>query len=175
MEYNHYFKKWKNTFIDVYRVLSLFNVTDPCIQHAVKKLLVPGARGAKDVNKDVKEAIDSLLRFQQMREEDDEKFVDVENKEELLYKQVIEWFTSNYKEFNLGMVEQYIIPTFVLMSRKTRQQVESVTLRNFIFFNARETQKEARKALIKDVGEPYAIMLMTQLDKKLEALLQGKV
>lgn len=57
--------------IDVYRVLVLFNVTDPCIQHAVKKLLVAGGRGAgKDLVKDVQEAIDSLQRFQEMRVED---------------------------------------------------------------------------------------------------------
>jgi hypothetical protein len=57
--------------IDVYRVLYLFNVTDPCIQHAVKKLLVAGGRGAgKDINKDIQEAIDSLNRWQEMRRED---------------------------------------------------------------------------------------------------------
>ena len=54
--------------IDVYRVLHLFNVSDPCIQHAVKKLLVAGGRGAgKDINKDIQEAIDSLQRWQEMR------------------------------------------------------------------------------------------------------------
>lgn len=58
--------------IDVYRVLALFNVTDPCIQHAVKKLLVAGGRGAgKDIDKDIQEAIDSLQRFQEMRAEDE--------------------------------------------------------------------------------------------------------
>lgn len=57
--------------IDVYRVLALFNVTNPCIQHAVKKLLVAGGRGAgKDIGKDVQEAIDSLERFKEMRVED---------------------------------------------------------------------------------------------------------
>lgn len=57
--------------VDVYRVLALFNVTDPCIQHAVKKLLVAGGRGAgKDIGKDVQEAIDSLERFKEMRVED---------------------------------------------------------------------------------------------------------
>ena len=57
--------------IDVYRVLALFNVTDPCIQHAVKKLLVAGGRGAgKDLSKDVQEAIDSLERFKEMQAED---------------------------------------------------------------------------------------------------------
>jgi len=68
----HYHKDVRHLeTIDVYRVLHIFNVTDPCIQHAVKKLLVAGGRGAgKDVSKDVQEAIDSLQRFQEMRTED---------------------------------------------------------------------------------------------------------
>lgn len=70
--HNHYFKDVSAlTHIDVYRVLQLFNVTDPCIQHAVKKLLVAGGRGAgKDISKDVKEAADSLVRWQEMRSEE---------------------------------------------------------------------------------------------------------
>ncbi len=68
----HYHKDVRHLeTIDVYRVLALFNVTDPCIQHAVKKLLVAGGRGAgKDVSKDIQEAIDSLQRWQEMRQED---------------------------------------------------------------------------------------------------------
>jgi hypothetical protein len=71
-QHNHYFKDVRGlTYIDVYRVLQLFNVTDPCIQHAVKKLLVAGGRGAgKDINKDIQEAIDSLARYQEMRTEE---------------------------------------------------------------------------------------------------------
>ena len=71
-EHNHYFKDVSGLdSIDVYRVLQLFNVTDPCIQHAVKKLLVAGGRGAgKDISRDIKEAIDSLERWQEMREEE---------------------------------------------------------------------------------------------------------
>lgn len=53
--------------VDVYRVLALFDVTDPCLQHAVKKLLVSGKRGAKDRDRDVQDAIDTLLRFQEMQ------------------------------------------------------------------------------------------------------------
>jgi hypothetical protein len=57
--------------VDVYRVLELFNVTDQKIGHAIKKLLVPGGRGAgKDINQDVQEAIDTLRRWQEMRQED---------------------------------------------------------------------------------------------------------
>lgn len=69
--YNHYFKSVQGlTHIDVYRVLSLFEVTNPAIAHAVKKLLVAGGRGAKDTKKDVAEAIVSLKRWEQMQEED---------------------------------------------------------------------------------------------------------
>lgn len=56
--------------IDVYRVLERFNVTDPALQHAIKKLLVAGGRGLKDLDKDIQEAIDTLTRFQEMRQED---------------------------------------------------------------------------------------------------------
>lgn len=68
----HYKKDVRHLdMIDVYRVLALFNVTDPCIQHAVKKLLVAGGRGAgKSIDKDIQEAIDSLARWQEMRQED---------------------------------------------------------------------------------------------------------
>lgn len=70
--HNHYFKDVSRLdTVDVYRVLSLFNVTDPCLQHAIKKLLVAGGRGAgKDITQDIKEAIDSLDRWNEMRLED---------------------------------------------------------------------------------------------------------
>lgn len=72
MTHEHYFKSVRHLdSIDVYRVLKLFNVTDPCLQHAIKKLLVAGGRGAgKDIMVDVKEARDSLTRFKQMWDED---------------------------------------------------------------------------------------------------------
>lgn len=68
----HYYKDVKHLeTVDVYRVLELFSVVNPCIQHAVKKLLVAGGRGAgKDQSRDIQEAIDSLVRWQQMRDED---------------------------------------------------------------------------------------------------------
>lgn len=63
-EYNHYFKDVSDLeTIDVYRVLLLWDVTDPCIQHAVKKLLVAGGRGHKGTEKDICEAVDSLTRY----------------------------------------------------------------------------------------------------------------
>ena len=70
-KHNHYFKPCPYEAVDVYRVLTLFAVTDPCIQHAIKKLLVAGGRGAgKSINEDIQEAIDSLSRWQAMREEE---------------------------------------------------------------------------------------------------------
>lgn len=73
MKHGHYFKDVsKLQTVDVYRVLRLFSVTDPCIAHAVKKLLVAGGRGAgKTIEKDVTEAIDSLTRWQEMQLEDE--------------------------------------------------------------------------------------------------------
>jgi hypothetical protein len=69
--YPHYYKDVRHLrHIDVYRVLKLWEVTDPSIAHAIKKLLAAGQRGAKDDAKDVKEAIDSLQRWQAMRVED---------------------------------------------------------------------------------------------------------
>ena len=72
-KHSHYFKNVEHLKeIDVYRVLDLFDVTDPCLAHALKKLLVAGGRGAgKDQNQDVCEAVDSCQRFLQMGREDE--------------------------------------------------------------------------------------------------------
>jgi hypothetical protein len=70
-KHSHYFKPCPYEHVDVYRVLEMFAVTDPCLQHAVKKLLVAGGRGAgKDISQDVQEAIDTLERFKAMRDEE---------------------------------------------------------------------------------------------------------
>ena len=70
LKHSHYFKDVsKLDKIDVYSVLALFEVTDPCIQHAVKKLLCTGNRGHKDFNKDVQDSIDSLQRCLELRKE----------------------------------------------------------------------------------------------------------
>lgn len=74
-KHNHYFKEVSHLeTIDVYRVLDLFNVTNPCLQHAIKKLLVAGGRGAgKDIERDLREAVDSIHRGLQMIAEDANK------------------------------------------------------------------------------------------------------
>ena len=72
MKNKHYFKNTVHLdAVDVYRVLKLFNVTDPCLQHAIKKLLCAGGRGAKDMEQDVQEAMDTLERYQDMCREDE--------------------------------------------------------------------------------------------------------
>ena len=70
-EHNHYFKPCPYDTLDVYRVISIFGVTDPCIQHAMKKLLCSGVRGHKDQSKDIQDVIDTLERWKQMRCEED--------------------------------------------------------------------------------------------------------
>ena len=71
-KHSHYFKTVAHLdTVDVYRVLELFGVTDPCIQHATKKLLVAGGRGGKSQHQDIQEAIDTLERWKAMRLEDE--------------------------------------------------------------------------------------------------------
>ena len=53
----HYFKDVSSLKqLDVYRVIQLFGVTDPCVQHAIKKLLRAGGRGSKGEEQDICEA-----------------------------------------------------------------------------------------------------------------------
>lgn len=69
-KHSHYFKKCGYDYVDVYRILKMFDVTDPCISHAAKKLLVSGGRGFKDIEHDIQDVIDTLVRWQEMRKED---------------------------------------------------------------------------------------------------------
>lgn len=69
-KYEHYYKPFPYKEIDVYRILEVYEVAHPCIQHAIKKLLVCGTRGSKDQDQDITEAIDSLLRWKQMKQEE---------------------------------------------------------------------------------------------------------
>ena len=56
--------------LDIYRILSLYDVTDPCLQHSIKKLLCAGKRGVKNQTQDINEAILSLKRLLEMQGED---------------------------------------------------------------------------------------------------------
>jgi len=48
--------------VDVYDILAAWNVTNPATQHAIKKLLMPGTRGHKSTEQDLREARDSIER-----------------------------------------------------------------------------------------------------------------
>lgn len=61
-EMNKYQHIVKGVKMDVYDVLSAWGVTDPAIQHAIKKLLQPGARGHKSKAQDLQEALQSIQR-----------------------------------------------------------------------------------------------------------------
>lgn len=76
-KYPHYYKDIRHlNIIDIYRFFDLFEVTDPCIQHSTKKLAVGGKRGAKDYEKDIKEAMDTLKRWEYMQEENKRRLDD---------------------------------------------------------------------------------------------------
>lgn len=72
---NHYGKYFRDIRhlkkIDIYRFLELFEVTDHALGHAIKKLVLAGARtGKKPLVADITEARDTLNRWLEMREED---------------------------------------------------------------------------------------------------------
>lgn len=70
-KHSHYYKDVSHlNEIDVYRVIELFEVVDPCLQHAIKKLLVTGGRdGKKSKEQDVKDVIASCNRWLEMQAE----------------------------------------------------------------------------------------------------------
>jgi hypothetical protein len=68
---NPYRKPFPYPEIDIYRILRVYEVADPCIQHAIKKLLCAGKRGSKDYSKDINEALESLNRFMQLNKEEE--------------------------------------------------------------------------------------------------------
>lgn len=59
--------------IDTYRIFRLYRVSDPCLQHAIKKLLRLG-RSHKTREQDLKDAIDTLERLKTMDVEDRELY-----------------------------------------------------------------------------------------------------
>ena len=56
--------------VDVYDVLQAFGVTCPALQHAIKKLLCAGLRGAKSAEQDISEAANSCRRAIELLEAD---------------------------------------------------------------------------------------------------------
>ena len=57
-----YHREIKGITIDVYDILVAYEVTNPAIAHAIKKLLCAGERGAKGRLQDLFEAQTSITR-----------------------------------------------------------------------------------------------------------------
>jgi hypothetical protein len=57
-----YDRPCKGTTIDVYDVLQAFEVTNPALQHLIKKALCAGLRGHKDRQQDLNEILESARR-----------------------------------------------------------------------------------------------------------------
>mgnify|MGYP003404218765 CR=1 FL=1 len=73
-KHQHYKKDVKHLdYIDVYRIIELYELHDPCFQHALKKILVPGARGHKDLINDINDIIDTMQRKLEMIAENEKK------------------------------------------------------------------------------------------------------
>lgn len=53
-------------FVDVYDVLMAWNVTNPALQHLIKKALQAGERGHKSREQDLQDIIDSAIRSKEL-------------------------------------------------------------------------------------------------------------
>lgn len=56
--------------IDFYRLALLYKITDPCVQHILKKAMAPGDRGAKSMVLDMENIRDTAIRWLELNEED---------------------------------------------------------------------------------------------------------
>lgn len=61
----HYRFSFKGIKLDVYRILELFQITNPAQQHAIKKLLRAG-KSIKPLSQDIDEVILTLERWKEM-------------------------------------------------------------------------------------------------------------
>lgn len=96
--YSHYYRDCPYAVIDPYRIANLYGLNDPVLFHAFKKILLCGHRGYKNKEQDVKEAIDSLLRWIEMREEEGQ-LIEPEIGEERV-KDIIEGIRNEFEDLN---------------------------------------------------------------------------
>ena len=59
-------KNGNSCIVDVYDVLKAFEVTNPALQHLIKKALCVGIRGHKDASEDLQDIIDSAIRAKEL-------------------------------------------------------------------------------------------------------------
>lgn len=67
---NKYIRQCKGATIDVYDVLKAFEVTDPALQHLIKKALCAGLRGHKNKEQDLIDILDSAKRALELYHDD---------------------------------------------------------------------------------------------------------
>ena len=67
---NKYNRQCKGVTIDVYDVLKAFEVTDPALQHLIKKALCAGSRGHKNKEQDLIDILDSANRALELYHDD---------------------------------------------------------------------------------------------------------
>ena len=58
--------KYSTPIGDAYDVLKAFEVTNPALQHLIKKALKVGNRGHKDIETDLQDIIDSAVRAKEL-------------------------------------------------------------------------------------------------------------
>ena len=61
-----YTKTIHGVSVDVYDVLMAWSVTNPALQHLIKKALQCGQRGHKDKQQDLQDIIDSAIRAKEL-------------------------------------------------------------------------------------------------------------
>lgn len=61
-----YTRYCKGVQVDVYDVLQAFDVTNPALQHLIKKALCVGIRGHKTKQQDLQDIIDSAIRAKEL-------------------------------------------------------------------------------------------------------------
>ena len=99
-KHNHYFIDVRGLdYIDPYMIAYLYNIDDPsgATQHALKKLLVPGKRGHKDVDTDLNNVVDTSNRLLEIKQQLAER--DIKPKEVVpQYKEGDLWLLKGTKE-----------------------------------------------------------------------------
>ena len=65
---NKYTRDCKGVQVDVYDVLQAFDVTNPALQHLIKKALCVGIRGHKTKPQDLQDIIDSAIRAKELEQ-----------------------------------------------------------------------------------------------------------
>lgn len=64
---NKYLREIKpDVYVDVYDVIHAWGVSNPALQHLIKKALQAGNRGHKDLETDMQDIIDSAIRAKEL-------------------------------------------------------------------------------------------------------------